>query len=260
MRFSLSPAPRRLPDGPRRVTELDRPPPFWARAVAACVLCTSLVSQPLQALEPPPEPPVVAAPAAGSPVADEVWALIDKYYLDRTFNGQDWKATRARLAALQPLSEQDALDEAAKLVKGLGDRYSRVLTPLQAAKLNKYDVTGVGINLVISDAGDVKIGAVPPEGSDAAKLGVTFGDVVVSINGKSCVGMTSFDALEAIQGEGLTVRMEIRPAAGGQPREVVLTKTFLTKNPVSKTVRARVPAHAACMVRDRRRCGAPHRL
>ncbi|KAL1503748.1 hypothetical protein AB1Y20_012217 [Prymnesium parvum] len=135
-----------------------------------------------------------------------------------------------------PLTEKLALEEADMIVRHLGDRYSRVLTPSQTSKLNKYDVTGVGINLVISDSGEVKVGAVPPSDSDAAKLGIGFGDVVLSINGRESKGMTSFDALEAIQGDGGNVVMQLVPADGGSAREVVLRKTFTTRDPVSSHV------------------------
>ena len=117
------------------------------------------------------------------------------------------------------LTEEQALDESIRLVKSLGDKYSRVLTPKQAEKLGKYDVTGVGINLVIDDDGTVKVGAVPPAESDAAKLGVGFGDVITGINGRSPKGMTSFDALEAIQSDGEFVRLNVKPSAGGADRE-----------------------------------------
>ena len=91
---------------------------------------------------------VAAARAvSGSPVAEEVWALLDKYFLDRTFNGVDLAAERLRLQQMAPLSETAALDESEALVRRLGDRFSRVLKPAQTAKLGKYDVTGVGINL-----------------------------------------------------------------------------------------------------------------
>eukprot|EP00966_Prymnesium_polylepis_P071416 1659083-Prymnesium_polylepis.1 len=211
-------------------------PPPVARAVAACVLCTSLLGQPpLLALEPPAAaaPAITASGEAASTVADEVWALVDKYFLDRSFGGQDWPATREQLQKMSPLSDQAALEESERLVKKLGDRYSRVLTPTQALKLSKYDVTGVGINLVIADSGEVTIGAVPPAESDAAKLGITFGDVVLSINGRDCKGMTSFDALEAIQGDGETVTLQLAPKRGGAAREVSLRKAFTTRNPVS---------------------------
>ena len=57
--------------------------------------------------------------------------------------------------------------------------------------------------------------------------------VVLSINGRSCIGMTSFDALEAIQGDGDTVVMAVQSAGGGEKREVSLKKTFITRDPVS---------------------------
>ena len=179
-------------------------------------------------------PQIVHAEDLGSPVAKEVVGLIDKYYLDRSFNGVDLGRIREQLDQSGPLTESQALELSEKFVKSLGDRYSRVLTPLQAAKLGKYDVTGVGINLVIADNGEVKVGAVPPADSDAGRLGVTFGDVVTAINGKAAVGMTSFDALEAIQGDGDTVYMRIKSDGGkGDEREVALKKSFLTKNPVT---------------------------
>ena len=245
----------------------------FGRAVLtfAVVCASSLGTLPLASFAADIEPPAVTA---GSPVAREVVGLLDKYFLDRSFNGVDLKANEKRLIASEPLTDQQALDESERLVSSLGDRYSRVLTPEKATKLGKYDVTGVGLNLVISDSGAVKVGAVPPAESDAARLGVEFGDVVLSINGKpaecmhhgsinmhmhtlymsavlsingkptECMphpdpqpylrpnphphphpnphphphpnpgkpteGMTSFDALEAIQGEGDTVEMDLR--------------------------------------------------
>lgn len=178
--------------------------------------------------------PPSALAVEDSPVAREVIGLVQKYYLDRTFNGVDLDKLSTQLDERGPLTESQALEASDKLVKSLGDRYSRVLTPIQAGKLGKYDVTGVGINLVIADNGEVKVGAVPPSDSDAGRLGVTFGDVVTSINGKAALGMTSFDALEAIQSDGETVYMTIKGDNGkGAEREVALRKSFLTKNPVA---------------------------
>jgi len=195
----------------------------------AVVCASSLGTLPLASFAADIEPPAVTA---GSPVAREVVGLLDKYFLDRSFNGVDLKANEKRLIASEPLTDQQALDESERLVSSLGDRYSRVLTPEKATKLGKYDVTGVGLNLVISDSGAVKVGAVPPAESDAARLGVEFGDVVLSINGKSTEGMTSFDALEAIQGEGATVEMDLR-APGKDARHLSFRKAFTVKNPVS---------------------------
>ncbi len=192
------------------------------RTLVSCAVCGSLLG--------PPQP--MLAIERGSPVAEEVLALVDKYYLDRSFNGVDLKMYKAKLAAKGALTDEQALDEAGRLLKKLGDRYTRILPPDKAGKLSKYDVTGVGINLVVADNGDVKVGAVPPAGSDALEQGVRFGDIVLAINGRETAGMTSFDALEAIQGEGEFVTMELTHTAGAKPYAVRLRKTFIEKNPV----------------------------
>ena len=45
-------------------------------------------------------------------------------------------------------------------MKRLGDRYTRILPPVTSSKLNKYDVTGVGLNLVIQDTGEMTVSAI----------------------------------------------------------------------------------------------------
>ena len=222
------------------------PPPALARLAAAALTSVSLVCAPgaLLALDPAPPTTLAPLPPAASPIYEEVAALVDKYYLDRTFNGVDFKGAR-EVVGSRSMSESEALAEATSLVKSLGDKYSRVLTPSQAPpyptlphpappyptqtppkphrtptlphrnptqtppkprpnptqtppyptlphptpptpsqayKLNKYDVTGVGINLIINDAGSMLVGAVPPEGSDASRAGVRYGDLVLEIN------------------------------------------------------------------------------
>jgi len=199
----------------------------------SAAICSSILCPPGLLPSLAAEPPAlvqVAAPSARSPVAVEVYNLLDKYYLDRSFNGVDWKATRDTLSA--PLTDKEALDAADKVVRSLGDRYTRLLPPAQTAKLNKYDVTGVGINLVISDAGRMLVGAVPPPDSDAARAGITFGDEVTEINGKSTTGMTSFDALDVIQRDTEVVHVRVRADGSGE-RELTLRRAFLApKDPV----------------------------
>ena len=205
--------------------------PWWTRAALTSLLCCTLSLSPSACLA---EEAAVVSPNGGSPVASEVIGLLDKYYLDRTFNGVDLPTVRKQLDEGPALTDEQALEKATGVVKMLGDRYSRVLTPAQTGKLGKYDVTGVGINLIVADDGQVKVGAVPPDSSDAAQLGISFGDVVLAINGKPAEGMTSFDALEAIQGDGASVTLRIKPAGDkAEARDVVLRKSFETRNPVA---------------------------
>eukprot|EP00965_Chrysotila_dentata_P232148 6198796-Pleurochrysis_carterae.AAC.2 len=57
--------------------------------------------------------------------------------------------------------------------------------------------------------------------------------------------MTSFDALEAIQLNKETVSLRIRPAAGGDARDVLLRRAYVARDPTSAfrdRVRLRQPA------------------
>ena len=212
----------------------------WADGAAAAVLaclCGSLLSAspcPAFAATAVAAEPAALSQTAGGPVATETWALLDKYFLDQTFNGLNWPAERQRLRSLEPMTDERAFDEAERLVGRLGDKYSRILGPTAAAKLNKFDVTGVGLNLVISDTGEMKVGSVPAPGTPAASVGIGFGDIVLSLNSRDTKGMTSFDALEAIQGvEGSKlVEVTIAKSAGAEPRKLVMTKTFEEKAPL----------------------------
>ena len=77
--------------------------PAGVRALLAGVICaSSLVGGPPAAIS--AEAPSVSA-IEGSPVAEEVWSLIDKYFLDRTFNGIDWRKAHEQLQASRPYTE-----------------------------------------------------------------------------------------------------------------------------------------------------------
>ena len=58
-------------------------------------------------------------------------------------------------------------------MRRLGDRFSRVLTPEGAEKLGKYDVTGVGLNLIVSDVGQ-RLAPLPPSSPSPASHSRAF--------------------------------------------------------------------------------------
>ncbi|KAL7576434.1 hypothetical protein ACA910_018236 [Epithemia clementina (nom. ined.)] len=207
------------------------------------------------------------APAPGA-VLDEVWTLIDKYYIDRNFNGQDWK--RAKQVYEKQLEQQiktttqdnDSAQEEMKLVnnmvKSLGDKYSRLLNKEQYAAIQKYDLIGVGVTLMpkssSSSSGDdsvvaaatgtstttpeIIVGAPPIPGSAADRAGLQVGDRVTQINGISTQGRTAFDIIDQIaeNPNAPTVTMTILPSSSTSPndaRDMVLERQFQQiKNPI----------------------------
>jgi hypothetical protein len=116
---------------------------------------------------------------------DEVWTLIDKYYIDRSFGGNDWNKVRDKYTALV----QNAKDEGTRyrfvteMVGTLGDKYSRMLDPSAYVAIQKYDLIGVGLTLMPNDDKDIIVGAPPVAGSEADRVGIRQGDFITAING-----------------------------------------------------------------------------
>lgn len=205
------------------------------------------------------EPAQQAAPAL-QPL-EEAWDYADRYFLDRSFGGHDWRDVRARLVEAAPpgLSDDEVDRRAKEMYALLGDRYSRALSRGEADALAKYDVTGVNVNVMRRPSdGALIVSSVPPRGSESERSGVRFGDTVLAINGVSMEGKTPFDALEVIQSKpDGTVSFELRhatadgapsgggaggggPADGAGAREyaVSLKRAFVASSPVlSRVVR-----------------------
>lgn len=142
--------------------------------------------------------------ASSSSVVDEVWNLINKYYIDRTFNGQDWDQIHTTTLAKAQTSIEKKDDKTTTkivtdMVNTLGDKYTRMLTPDQYAAIQKFDLIGVGVTLMPSpQSKDIIVGAPPIEGSSSYRAGLQVGDYVVSVNGRPTRGRTAFDIIDQI--------------------------------------------------------------
>ena len=136
-----------------------------------------------------------------SSVIDEVWTLLDKYYIDRTFNSQDWKAVRTKVESQgQKVGFDD--NKSMKIVEGmvqsLGDKYTRMLDKEQYTAIQKYDLIGVGVTLMPNAQKDIIVGAPPIAGSASDKGGLKVGDFVTAVNGRPTRGRNAFDIIDQI--------------------------------------------------------------
>ncbi|KAG8464297.1 hypothetical protein KFE25_003360 [Diacronema lutheri] len=188
-------------------------------------------------------PPAVEAPLL-SPL-EEAWDYADRYFIDRTFGGHDWKAVRARLVdgTRADMPDDDVDSRAKEMYALLGDKYSRALSPREAAALAKYDVTGINVNVMRRPSdGALIVSSVPPKGSESERAGVRFGDTVLGINGVSMAGKSPFDALEVIQSKADdTVTIDLRRAAAdGAPVGGEYTVSLQRSFTASDAVRSRL--------------------
>eukprot|EP00980_Cylindrotheca_fusiformis_P006362 scaffold1356_cov123-Cylindrotheca_fusiformis.AAC.43 len=136
---------------------------------------------------------------AESSVLDEVWNLVDKYYIDRTFNGQDWREVKSKYVdAHRNVDNDQAMKLVTEMIQSLGDKYTRMLDTQAYAAIQKFDLIGVGVALMPNAQKEIIVGAPPIEGSPSARAGLLSGDFVTAVNGVPTSGRTAFDIIDQI--------------------------------------------------------------
>lgn len=147
----------------------------------------------------------------------EAWTVVKDTFLDARgagFTVDKWEATKAQALKRGVRSIPEAHSVISSMIASLKDPYSRFLTPDQFARLAKYDITGVGLNIGDVAGGremkrrPVVVGIVL--GSPAYKAGIRQGDEIVSVDGQDVTRMSSFDVASLIQGaKGTPVSISI---------------------------------------------------
>lgn len=136
-----------------------------------------------------------------SSVIDEVWTILNKYYIDRSFNSQDWSAVRAKVESKGEkvkFDDNKSMKIVTEMVQSLGDKYTRTLDKDQYTAIQKYDLIGVGVTLMPNSQKDIIVGAPPIAGSASDKAGVKAGDFVTAVNGIPTRGRNAFDIIDQI--------------------------------------------------------------
>jgi len=183
-----------------------------------------------------------------STVLDEVWTLVNKYFIDNTYNGQNWDAVRETTEARLKIandgsySDEEAMKLANNIVKSLGDKYSRILDTDAYARIQKYDLIGVGATLMPDSDKRIKVGAPPVKNSEAEKNGIKYGDFITAVNGMPTEGRTAFDIIDQIAEDpnAEVVKMTVLTTGPddikgeGYSRDVTMKRQFVeVKNPIT---------------------------
>ncbi|MDE5079445.1 MAG: PDZ domain-containing protein, partial [Trichodesmium sp. St2_bin6] len=129
---------------------------------------------------------------------DEVWQIIDKTYVDGTFNQVDWKATRNEYLDKTYTSEEQAYDAIKEMLKKLDDPYTRFMDPEEFKNMQidtSGELTGVGIQLT-QDPDSKKLVVISPiEDTPAFDAGIQAKDIISKIDGQSTKGMNINEAV-----------------------------------------------------------------
>lgn len=146
---------------------------------------------------------------------DEVWQIIDRQYVDGTFNQKDWRAIRKQYVVQKNYkSKEEAYKSIRLMLKNLGDPYTRFMDPKEFRDLQvetSGQLIGVGIQLSQNEKTKKLEVIAPIEDTSASKAGILSKDIITKIDGKSTAGMDVNQAVQLIRGkEGTSVKLTVQ--------------------------------------------------
>ncbi len=145
---------------------------------------------------------------------DEVWQIIDRRYVDGSFNKNDWQSIRREYLGRKYTNKEQVHTSIREMLKKLGDPYTRFMNPEEFKNLKVQtsgQLVGVGIQLSMDEKTKKLVIIAPIEGTSAAKAGIISEDIVIKIDDKSTEGMDIDRATQLIRGaEGTKVVLTIQ--------------------------------------------------
>jgi carboxyl-terminal processing protease len=165
---------------------------------------------------------------------DEVWQIIDRTYVDATFNQNDWRSVRQEYLSREYADKEQAYTAVREMLKKLDDPYTRFMDPYQFRNMQmdtSGQLTGVGIQLSQDEATKKLTVIAPIEDTPASRAGILARDIIVKIDEKTTAGMDVNDAIRLIRGEeGTPVTLTIE--RGGKEIEFRLVRAKIELHPV----------------------------
>lgn len=173
-------------------------------------------------------------------LVSEAWRIVNRTYLDDTFNHQNWALVRQKVLKQQLNDEEAAFNAVQKMVATLDDPFTRFLRPEQYRSLQvntSGELTGVGLQIAL----DVKTGVLevvaPIAGSPADKAGIRPRDRITKINNTPTTEITLDEAAARMRGQiGSHVYLTIE-REGEESKEIDLVRDRIALNPVVTELR-----------------------
>ncbi len=173
-------------------------------------------------------------------LVSEAWRIVNRTYLDDTFNHQNWALVRQKVLKQQLNDEEAAFNAVQKMVATLDDPFTRFLRPEQYRSLQvntSGELTGVGLQIAL----DVKTGVLevvaPIAGSPADKAGIRPRDRITKINDTPTTEITLDEAAARMRGQiGSHVYLTIE-REGEESKQIDLMRDRIALNPVVTQLR-----------------------
>jgi carboxyl-terminal processing protease len=167
-------------------------------------------------------------------LVDEVWQIIQRQYVDGTFNQVDWQAVRKQYLNKSYKDKKEAYKSIREMLKMLGDPYTRFMDPEEFKNMQvdtSGELIGIGIQIGLDDKTKKLTVIAPIEDTPAFKAGVLAKDIIIKINGKSTEGMDTNQAVSLIRGEAGT-KVNLTILRGTEKKEFNILRAKVEIHPV----------------------------
>jgi carboxyl-terminal processing protease len=170
---------------------------------------------------------------------NEVWRIVDRAYVDPSYNHQNWFALREKAMKQSGSDREQTYELIQGMVAALGDPFTRVLKPEQYRSLQTSTagaLMGVGLQIA-QDAESKQLTVIAPiAGSPAAKAGIQPADVILDIDGRVAKGLSLDEAAERMRGAIGTV-VSLTVERSGESKQYDLVRDRIELNPVVSELR-----------------------
>ena len=137
-------------------------------------------------------------------IVDEVWQIINRQYVDDTFNQVDWREVRNEYLERSYTDKEEAYEAIREMLEKLEDPYTRFMNPEEFKNMQidtSGELTGVGIQISKDEETDRLIVISPIEETPAFEAGILAKDIIIKIDGQSTEGMEINEAVSLIRGK-----------------------------------------------------------
>jgi carboxyl-terminal processing protease len=217
---------------------------IFQAALATCLaiaLWLGIVPTPLDQLGSWGGMPVAQAFTSQQQMVMEVWRIVNRSYIDETFNHQNWWFMRQRVLRQQLPTWQATYQAIQEMLAVLDDPYTRFLPPDQYQSLQtntQGELLGVGLQIAKDEEGKPLRVIAPLEGSPAETAGLLPQDEILEINGTPTSTLTLDEAAARMRGAiGTQVSLKVS-RANQSAFEVNVQRDRIAINPVSAELRS----------------------
>ncbi|WP_293342761.1 carboxyl-terminal processing protease CtpA [Microcoleus sp. CAWBG58] len=166
----------------------------------------------------------------------EAWRIVNRSYVDDSFNSKNWWSIREK-AVREPLNDRQQTYAAIQgMLANLDDPFTRLLKPEQYRSLQvntSGELTGVGLQIAIDPETNTLTVVAPLAGSPADKAGIQPLDRILKIDGTPTSELSLDEAATRMRGRiGTAVTLTLGREGREVPEDVELVRDRIALNPV----------------------------